>query len=302
MPGEFSYISWIRSQLATDPRVLIGPGDDCAALRPLPDPILVTTDVLTEGVDFLLAETSAEAIGEKAMAVNLSDIAAMAGEAVAAVVGVVFPRGASPDLPHNLFKGLRRVAEQYHCAIVGGDTNSWEGGLVISVTVLGQASDPVRRSGAKPGDWLFVTGPLGGSILGRHLRPTPRLTEARQLKQAVPLHAMIDISDGLSADLQHILEESHCGAILRASAIPIHPDVDRLALQTGRTALDHALSDGEDFELLFAVSPEDGERLLKEPPCPGLTHIGECVESGLWLDTAAGRVPLTPRGWVHDLG
>src|SRR5262249_21538661 len=154
-----------------------------------------------------------------------------------------------------LYRGLRHVADAFDTVIVGGDTNSWGGPLVISVTLLGEATErgPVRRAGAKPGDWLLVTGPLGGSILGKHLDFTPRVREALQLHQFADLHAMIDISDGLAADVDHLCSESRCGAVLRAEAIPISEAAR--SIHDGRSPLDHALSDGEDFELVFALPP-----------------------------------------------
>jgi thiamine-monophosphate kinase len=259
--------------------------------------------VLTEGVDFRLAETPPRVIGRKAMAANLSDIAAMAGRPIAAVVGVVLPLHEGKTIAEELYRGLRDVADAFQVPVVGGDTNAWAGGLVVSVTVLGEASPrgAVRRSGAVPGDWVFVTGPLGGSIRGRHLSPTPRIREALALHEFAPVHAMADISDGLAADLHHILTESHCGAILEAASIPIHPDALELAHSTGRTPLEHALGDGEDFELVFTVSPTDGERLVRARPVPGLTKIGECLPSGYWLNTPSGRQPLTPVGWSHPV-
>ncbi|HYT90890.1 MAG TPA: AIR synthase-related protein, partial [Gemmataceae bacterium] len=153
----------------------------------------------------------------------------------------------------------------------------------------------------RPGDWLLVTGPLGGSILGKHLDFTPRVREALQLHTAAPLHAMIDISDGLAADIGHLCEESHCGAVLRAAAIPISDDARRM--KDDRSPLEHALGDGEDFELVCAVAPEDGGRLLQTQPVPGviLTHIGECLDAGLWLEESAARRPLQPHGYVHRL-
>src|SRR5208283_3155252 len=142
------------------------------------------------------------------------------------------------------------------------------------------------------GDWLFVTGPLGGSILGKHLDFTPRVREALRLHEAADLHAMIDISDGLAADVNHLCEESRCGAVLRAEAIPVS-DAAR-SLSDGRSLLDHALGDGEDFELVFAVSPEQGETLLRTQPVSGITlvHIGECVAAGLWIEDAGQRRQL----------
>jgi thiamine-monophosphate kinase len=337
MPGEFEYIAWLRARTPADPRVLIGPGDDCAVLAPPGRALLVTTDMLMDGTDFVLAEVGPRRAGRKAMAANLSDIAAMAGVPGAAVVSVALPRtpsrggegsaasrggegekrpggllsfSPSPDSPSppllgaELYLGLREVADAFGVALVGGDTNSWDGKLVISVTALGEATarGPVTRRGANPGDWLFVTGPLGGSILGHHLDFTPRVREALALHQAVELRAMLDISDGLAADVNHICEESGCGAVLVAEAIPISDSARELSHTSGKTPLQHALGDGEDFELVFAVKPEDGAQLLATPPIPGLVKIGECVESGLWLEVTGARHPLAPVGWVHDLG
>ncbi len=302
--GEFEYIRWLRTQTPPDTRVLLGPGDDCAVLARPSGSVLVTTDILTEGIDFRLAEVGGRAVGRKAMAVNLSDIAAMAGRPTAAVVGLVLPAGSgSRALAEEIFRGLRDVADRFQVSIVGGDTNTWPGGLVVSVTVLGEptGAGPVARSGAKPGDWIFVTGPLGGSILGRHLSPTPRIAEAEHLHRTVALTAIADISDGLAADLNHILEASGCGAVLVAEAIPIHPDAVRLAAQTGRSPLDHALNDGEDFELVFAVSPEDGAKLLRERPLPGLAKVGECSASEFELSQGGVRRPYEPSGWTHQV-
>jgi thiamine-monophosphate kinase len=302
--GEFAYIDWLRRRTPVDPRVLIGPGDDCAAVRFTPDaPVLITTDMLLDGSCFLLAEAGPRRVGRKAMAVNLSDVAAMAGRPVAAVVSVGLPRAGGRALAEDLYLGLREVADAFGTALVGGDTNSWDGPLTVSVTLFGEATGrgPVRRDGAKVGDWLFVTGPLGGSIRGKHLDFTPRVREAQRLHELVDLHAMIDVSDGLAADLHHVLTASGCGAVLRAEAIPITDDARSMG--DGRSPLEHALSDGEDFELAFAVSPAAGRRLLEEQPVPGvaLAHVGECVADGYWLEEAGARRPLEPRGYVHPL-
>ncbi len=216
--SEFAYIDWLRRRTPSDPRVLIGPGDDAAALSLTPNtPCLISTDMLLEGSCFRLADAGARRVGRKAMAVNLSDMAAMAARPVAAVVSVGLPCAGGRTLAEELYLGLREMADAFNTAVAGGDTNSWDGPLVISVAVLGEAtgSGPVRRGGARPGDWLLVTGPLGGSILGKHLDFTPRVREALQLHALVDLHAMIDISDGLAADVHHICEESRCGAVLR---------------------------------------------------------------------------------------
>jgi thiamine-monophosphate kinase len=302
--GEFAYIDWLRKRTPADTRVLIGPGDDAAAIHLRPNiPCLVTTDMLMEGACFRLAEAGPRAVGRKALAVNLSDIAAMAGLPVAAVVSVALPREGGRALAEQLYLGFRQIADEFQTAVVGGDTNSWDGPLVISVTVVGEATGrgPVRRSGAKRGDWLLTTGPLGGSIRGKHLTFTPRVREALRLHEIANLHAMIDISDGLAADINHICVESGCGAVLHADQIPI--SADALAMQDGRSPLDHALSDGEDFELVLAVSPDDARRLIQSQPVSGITlvHIGECVEQGLWIEQGGKRQSLEPRGYEHGL-
>ncbi len=302
--GEFAYIDWLRQRTPADPRVLLGPGDDTAALRlPAGRACLVTTDMLLEGSCFLLAEAGPRRVGRKAMAVNLSDIAAMAGRPVAAVVSVGLPRNGGRALAEELYLGLRDMADAFDTALVGGDTNTWTGPLVISVTLIGEATGrgPVTRGGARPGDWLLVTGALGGSLRGKHLDFTPRMREAQRLHELAELHALIDLSDGLAADLGHVCDESGCGAVLRAAAIPVSDDARRM--NDGVEPLRHALGDGEDFELLFAVSPADGRRLLDEQPLPGvpLTHIGECVaESGLWIEDPQRR-PLERLGYVHEM-
>jgi thiamine-monophosphate kinase len=302
--GEFAFIDWLRRRTPAARRVLIGPGDDAAALAwPAESVCLATTDMLLEGSCFRLAEAGPRRVGRKAMAVNLSDVAAMAGRPFAALVSVGLPRQGGRALAEELYLGLREMADAYGTAVVGGDTNSWDGPLVVNVTVLGEATGrgPVRRHGARPGDWLMVTGAFGGSILGRHLDFTPRVREALALHQAAELHAMIDVSDGLAADVWHICEESGCGAALRAEAIPLTEAAHRI--DDGRSPLEHGLGDGEDFELAFAVAPADGRRLLATQPAPGvsLAHIGEFVDRGLWIEEGGRRQALAPKGYVHRL-
>jgi thiamine-monophosphate kinase len=305
---EFSFINWLRQQPLADSRVILGPGDDTAILRNPKRDLLLTTDLLMDGVDFHLHQADPQAIGHKAMAANLSDIAAMAGEPLAALVALALPTSAATSariIAEKLMLGIRELADSFAVSIVGGDTNSWNQGLAICITILGQVGPrgAVRRSGACPGNWIFVTGPVGGSIRGRHLKPTPRIREALRLQELGPLTAMIDISDGLAADLAHILEESRCGAVLHADQIPIHPDAYALATETGKTPLYHALNDGEDFELIFTTTPEVGKRFCEMEISPGLSlyKIGECVASGYWLEHPTGRTPIIPQGWVHPL-
>jgi thiamine-monophosphate kinase len=308
--GEFDLIARIRERTPEAAHVLRGIGDDAAVLAPgAPVPTLVTVDLLMEGVDFTLPPATPRLVGRKALAVNLSDVAAMAGVPRSAVVALCLPKSWSEGAVLELHAGLAELAAEFDTAVVGGDTNAWDGPLVLSVTVLGECTShgPVLRSGALPGDWILATGAFGGSIGGRHLTFMPRVREALAIHAAAgdALHAAIDVSDGLAADLHHLLEESGVGAIVDADAVPIHPDAVSASARDGRTPLEHALSDGEDFELLLAASPEAGRRLLANPPCAApLTRIGEFVAgSGCLLRAADGsRSPLPPLGWVHPVG
>lgn len=308
-PGEFDLIAGFRARAAVGGRVLRGIGDDCALLdsgggRPL----LVTTDMLLDGRHFRLSEAGAEAVGRKAMGVNLSDVAAMAGRPLAAVVAVALPRAEAAAVADPLFDGLRAMAERHGAALVGGDTNAWDGPLVVCVTLLGEATEagPALRSEARPGDVVLVTGPLGGSLAGRHLEPTPRIAEALALRRAADRLALIDVSDGLASDLGHILAESGgLGAVLDADAVPIHPDAVALSRLDGRIPLAHALEDGEDFELCLAVAPEVARRLLSDPPEGVALHrVGVVTpEPGLRLRLADGSVvPCRWRGFDHLAG
>jgi len=306
--GEFDLIRWIRDRTPSAGPTVLGIGDDCALLRPSPGAeLVVTTDMLMDGRHFRLDEAGAEAVGRKAMGVNLSDIAAMAARPVAAVVAVALPTrdGRAVAIARDLHAGLTAAAARFGVTLVGGDTNAWDGPLVVAVTVFGETTPrgAVRRSGAKPGDAVFVTGPLGGSLLGRHLSPEPRIAEALALHAAAPLHALIDLSDGLSSDLGHVLDESGgLGAVLDAGAIPVHPDAVALSARDGRSPLDHALSDGEDFELCFTVAPGDADRLAAAPPEPArLYRVGEIVtRPGLWLRQADGSLTrVDPSGFDH---
>jgi thiamine-monophosphate kinase len=303
LTGEFDYIAWIQRLIEADPRVPIGIGDDTAVVRFTPGrDVLVTTDMLLDGVHFDLSHTPARLVGRKALGVNLSDIAAMAGIPVAAVVAFGIPDRFDRSDGEELFRGIQQLAAEFGVAIVGGDTNRSRDGLVISITLVGEVGPhgPVRRSDARPGDWIMVTGSLGGSIHGKHLTFTPRVREAAILHERYDLHAMIDISDGLAADLGHILEQSGCGAVLQANAIPIS-DAARQG-PSPSAALEHGLYDGEDFELVFTLSEDDARRLLAERPLDvPVSHIGTIVSTGeylLELDDGTSK-QIERRGYDH---
>ncbi len=311
---ESELLAWIRNRLPPHPQLQLGPGDDAAILRLANrEECAITVDLLTDGVDFRLGEVAAGRIGRKALAVNLSDIAAMAARPLAAVVALALPRHDGKRLAVELYEGLLPLAEQYGVALAGGDINSWDGPLVISITVIGELTSrgPLRRDGACPGDRIVVTGEFGGSILGRHLDFEPRVDEALLLAEQFKLKAGIDVSDGLSLDLSRVAAESRCGAVIDPAVVPIAPAAFELARQDMETgvsvdaaALAHALGDGEDFELVLAVEPGEAARMISENPLSiPLTDIGHFVDGrGLWqVDAAGRRQSLTPRGFEHGL-
>jgi thiamine-monophosphate kinase len=304
---ETEFLAWLQRELPPHRCLRLGAGDDAAlvALGGRPE-CLVTVDMINDQVDFDLSTTDPRRIGRKALAVNLSDIAAMAGRPLAAFVALALPREGALLLAKELYLGLLPLAEQYDLAVAGGDTNCWNGPLAISITLLGEAAErgPLLRSGARPGDWLLATGAFGGSILGRHFDFEPRVREALLLNEHYELHAGMDVSDGLSLDASRLAEASGCGVVLRLDAIPVSAAAVMLAAQRndGISPLEHALSDGEDFELLFAASPDEARRLLRDQPLETpISAIGEFVaEPGLWqADSAGDRKPLPPHGWVH---
>jgi thiamine-monophosphate kinase len=302
--GEFALIDWIRRRSRFGKDVVIGVGDDTAAVRPAKGTLtLLTTDAVIEGTHFKRPAASAYRIGWKAMAASISDIAAMAGVPRYALVAVTLPDGLPMKWPRDFYKGLRAVADRFRVGIIGGNVASWKGGVAVTVSIIGECKGaPIPRGGAKAGDVIFVTGAVGGSLMGRHLRFLPRIKEALALRKTVRVHSMIDISDGLSRDLGHICEESGVGAVLYESEIPVSPDARRAARKSGRPALQHALSDGEDYELLFTVSEKDAKRLVERPPFRStrLTPIGVIVQRGMYLQHPdGGKSTLKPKGYEH---
>ncbi|HYO10820.1 MAG TPA: thiamine-phosphate kinase [Tepidisphaeraceae bacterium] len=295
MPGEFDFIDWVRKQSLASPRLLVPPGDDLAALRwDASDLLLVGADQVLDGVHFDSARHAPRDIGRKVMNRNLSDCAAMACLPAAAVATAALPRDTPLEFVKEIYRGMSASGATFDCPVVGGDTGAWDGKLVLTVTILGRSAGiaPVTRSGARAGDGIWVTGPLGGSILGRHMTFTPRVTLARELAPR-GITAMIDISDGLSRDLGHICAQSNVGAIIEAERIPIHEDVMKLP-PDGRSPLEHALHDGEDHELLF-TAPGDFAGTA--------TRIGTVTaDREIWLRGADGtRAPLERKGWEHAL-
>lgn len=310
---EFDFINWLRSRLSSHARLRVGPGDDAAVVRLAhrADGV-VTSDLLSDGVDFELGRVSPRRIGHKALAVNLSDLAAMAARPVTAIVSLLLPRDGAAELARELYEGILPLAASHNISIAGGDTNTWNGKLAISITAIGETTEhgSLLRSGAKPGDRILVTGRFGGSILGRHLDVEPRVHEALWLNAHHELHAGIDCSDGLAHDLWQICEASDCGAVVNLDQIPIADEARHLEIEQPErgSALEHALRDGEDFELILAVPPLTATQLIEHQPLRSiegepvlLTDIGEFIrEPGFWsIEQGQERSTFSPQGYEH---
>ncbi len=259
--GEDAVIRALLRVLGRAPGGTTGPGDDCAVV-PLPDSPWewhLTSDPVVEGIHFL-ADTPPRAIGHKAVGRVLSDLAAMGSEPQWLLIDVTAP----PDYPvralQDIYRGASRLAKRCGATIMGGDVGKAEQ-LSLHVFGIGQApvNQGILRRGARAGDFIFVSGRLGGSLLGRHLKFIPRVAEGQWLRTCGGVTAMMDISDGLATDLPRLLALNGLGAELEAASIPIHPDARRM--EDTHSDLYHALTDGEDFELLFTVSPRHREQL-----------------------------------------
>ena len=307
--NELELITRLVPILEGNDSVIVPSGDDCAVLDlGIRDKyVLFKTDAVVEGIHFT-KETPPEKIGQKALARCLSDIAAMGGQPTAALVTLALPRDFDSERIEGVYRGMNRLAAKHAVAMVGGETTTNPERVLISIAAVGtvERDKCVRRSTAKPGDAIFVTGDLGGSIHGKHLDFEPRLTEARWLVEHFDIRAMIDLSDGLASDLRHILDASGVGAELLSTAIPISRAA-RLAARAGssaRSPLLSALTDGEDFELLFTVPGKDAVALLDAwklqfPQLP-LSCIGRITrEPGLRLRDKDGVRPLNVHGYTH---
>ena len=301
--SETELIQRLTQDLPADSSVLTGPGDDCAVLDWSGSKLLFKTDAIVEGIHFE-RDTPPEAIGRKALARALSDIAAMSGTPTHALITLGVHAEMEPSLIEAVYQGLRDCAREHHVNIVGGETTSLSQ-LTLSISLIGKASKPILRTGSAVGDAIFVSGELGGSLAGHHLNFTPRLKEARWLSDQDIVHAMIDLSDGLATDLRHLLSDQ-TGAELLTRALPIRRAAKERARDnpSGKTALLAALTDGEDYELLFTVSSKDAVPLLDGwksafPETP-LHCIGKITDQpGIALRNDKGVKPLTLHGYDH---
>ena len=319
--GEFALIERIRHFAPKNRHVLIGIGDDAAWVRNPSGTALITIDILIEGVDFKLKWTSLFDLGYKALAVNLSDIAAMGGVPDYVVLGLGIPRHFKAGQVEEFYQGFASLAAETQVALVGGDI-SLATDFTISACVSGHpAGAPITRAGAHTGDDIYVTGTLGDAALGlsllsrrgrvksgkhsflvaRHCRPKPRLTAGFVLGRKKLATAMIDISDGLLQDLGHIATESTIGAEIWASELPLSSAYRTLV---GNSELDFALSGGEDYELLFCAAPENRKQITKLEQALKIPvkRIGVCVpaERGVTvLDSAGKPLSIRSRGYDH---
>jgi thiamine-monophosphate kinase len=288
--GEDRLLAQLLPTLSGNRSVVLGAGDDCAVLRgsQRDNLMLLKTDCVVEGIHFETTSSPAS-VGWKAMARPLSDFAAMSGVPQFALVTLIVPAERTLTWTKKIYRGLEKAARAFGVAIVGGETSSIKGPVVISVSLTGYVEKNrwVSRSGGKANDELFVTGRLGGSLRGQHLKFMPRIEEARWLTKHFSIHAMMDLSDGLGADLPRLARASGVGFEVEENAIP---------RQRGCT-ISQAMSDGEDYELLFAISPHHSAQLInrwdKRFPKLPLTRIGRLNSSFVI------RPSSLPPGYVH---
>ena len=319
--GEFGLISRIAGQVKPGAGVEVGIGDDAAVTSPTAGSLtLTTTDMLVEDIHFDLSLCDPTTLGRKSLSVNLSDIAAMGGEPRHFLLSMAVPSCTSLEFIDDFIRGTLSMADQFGVSLIGGDTCSSKGGIVISITVIGEQVPErvVRRSGATPGDLVFVTGTLGDSALGlellkkgergcratdRHLDPCPRVREGVALAEAGIPTAMIDVSDGLLADLGHILEQSAAGARLELDKIPLSSFFRERCRTLCDQSISLALAGGEDYELLFtapASRKQEISAILQRLGTP-VTAIGE-ITDGRRLHVISGdgsEYRITKRGFNH---
>ena len=288
--GEDGLLEQLLEKVTPGRGVVLGPGDDAAVVKPGKGGVLhvLKTDCLVEGIHFE-KKSRPELIGWKAMARPVSDFAAMSGVPEFALVTLIVPSNRDVAWVKQLYRGINKAARAFAVSIVGGETSSIKGPAVISMSVTGFVEKKrwAGRAGGKPGDELFVTGRLGGSLRGRHLKFVPRLTESRWLTGNFRIHAMMDLSDGLGADLPRLARASNAGFEIDPKSLP----------RTSGCTIAQAISDGEDYELLFAIAPTDSPLLLsrwaKKFPNVPLTRIGRLNRKSKFENRKL------PRGYLH---
>ena len=323
--GEFGLIDLIKqSTINDDSSVVVGIGDDAAVLLPAPRQLqLVTTDMLVENVHFNLETTSPWQLGYKSVAVSFSDIAAMGGIPKQVVVSIALTKETPVDFMINLYQGMKEICREFHANIVGGDTVSSPSGIVINVCVIGEVepANLVKRSGAQPEDLVVVTGTLGNSGAGldllangnweeydfafplvtAHLTPHPQV-KAGPMLASFGANSMDDISDGLASEANEIASASRVGMEIYAAKVPVSAELGRASEITGKSPLDYALYSGEDYQLVFTISPEKFKEIASSKLEFALTVVGNVVspEKGVVLVAEDGQSSvLAPKGYNH---
>jgi len=319
--GEFGFIRSIASKAGTDSSLLVGIGDDAAAAVISPGMILLSTaDLLAEGIHFDLGWSDAFSLGKKSIAVNLSDIAAMGGVPRYALLSLAIPPQLPLEFMESFVSGFLCQAGKYGVLLIGGDTSSSQGGLVISVTLLGEQVPEkiVRRSGAMTGDLICVSGTLGDAALGlkqlqagrrqggavsRHLDPVPRVELGKALAEAGLASAMIDVSDGLAADLGHILAASGKGGQVNLDLLPLSVEFRESVAKECADYNALPLSGGEDYELLFTLPQAKfaAARTLAAAAGTAVTDVGRITAAGglLLADSAGNCYETVSGGYDH---
>ncbi len=326
--GEFGFIRSIQNNCRFSPaKVIQGIGDDCAVMGPYGEKVLlVTTDLLLEDIHFIRYLIPPTHVGEKALNVNLSDIAAMGGTALHAFVSLAVPKALCPDIVHALYRGIKNMCKKYGVDLLGGDTTASPDRMLINITVIGEAieNEVLFRSGARPGDHIYVTGPLGDSagglaiLLGKatapdtaasalvkaHNRPRPFLEIGRMIARSHLASAMIDVSDGLVSDLKHICDASHAGARISERALPVSKNLKALATSNDLDLFDLVLNGGEDYGLIFTVPEKNGalfSEMVEEGKKGPFFHIGNMVKGNTIeiIKTDNTITPIAAGGFDH---
>lgn len=324
--GEFGLIEKIRKSMPLPCKpVIVGIGDDAAAVMPEKGSlVLITSDMFLEGIHFDRSFSDPFHIGFKALAVNISDVAAMGGKPTAAIISIGLPQDITVEEVEGLFDGIKESSREFGISVAGGDTCRSVSGLILSITLLGEVEEDlmVLRSNAKVGDAIFVTGILGDSAAGlellrkssqftshssrslieRHLMPHPKIDEGRMIAENKWATAMIDISDGLLSDLSHICDESGTGAEIYLERVPLSSELREVAEEMKRDPLSLALKGGEDYELLFTSPKDKAEEVMnariKGKPLAAM--IGEVIKGErVLIDESGKRHPFVPEGYDH---
>ncbi len=327
--GEFGLIEKIKQLVGSESKdLIVGIDDDAAAYRLSENQVLLlTTDALIEGIHFNLDYFNFYQLGWRAMAVNLSDIAAMGGQADLALITLGLPSDLEVQAVEDFYRGIKTWTEKLSIEIAGGDTTKSPGPVFINMALIGhvESSRLTLRSGAKVGDLLYVTGTLGDAkagmkvlqtmneesqkpfkeIIRRHLTPEPRIDEARWLVENIKVHAMIDISDGLASEVHHICRLSHVGAQIWRSHIPLSRAVQQVAKNFNEDPVDYALYGGEDYEILFTVPSSEKQKLEKsfyqkfQKSCYQVGTVVSAEEGITILDRQGKKISLPFGGYKH---